>query len=261
MEIEITPAIATWLGWQAARKDRIDAGRGIVPEVMAEHYDRGVELPEEVSMTCPAPEPVRRRLLRRLGGDPEPQRRVPPIGVSIVEMVRRPDVGTGSRYNVVLDRGGKRASLRDLVASDLLTWSHLRPVALDAGMVLASLEQGQAALWLAEVERAMGSATVVPLTPEESEAGEIIDTLSEIMEAAQEWVWAEDDAYPRGIALVKHGGREGWTRGPMQDALRARLGRVSRVALSRSLAHLGLVRADWKIETAYVRVWARAVKP
>ena len=258
---EITPAVAAWLGWQAARLGRVDEGRDLVPADLMGHYDGGADLPESISMMCPGGENLRRRLLRRLGGDPEPKRTVRPLAVSIVGMVRRPDVGTATRYNVTLERDGRRVVLRDLVASDLLTFSRLRPIAMDAGLVLAELEKGQARLWLAEVERATDSALVVPLAPEESEAGEILDTIAEIMADAREWTWSDDDTYPRGIALVRHDGMEGWTRGPVQDAIRARLGRVSRVALSRSLAHLGMVRADWRIETAYVRVWARkAVK-
>jgi len=259
---EITPAIAMWLGWQAARTGRTDEGRALVPDEVIESYDKGVGLPDGVGMICPAPEALRRRLMRRLGGDPEPRKQIPPLTITISELVRRPDIGTGTRYNVTLQRAERKATLRDLVASDLLTWSHLRPIALDAGMVLANLEQGQVKLWLAEVERAMDSAQVVPLLPEESEAGEIIDLLSEAIDAAQLWEWAEEDPYPRGVARIEWQGMVGWTRGPIQDALRARLGKVSRVALSRSLAHLGLARLDWRIETAYVRVWARkAVKP
>ena len=205
---------------------------------------------------CPAPEALKRRLHRRLGGEQEKRRKVPPLPVEILGMVKRPDVGTATRYNVTLRKGEREAVLRDLCASDLLTWSRLRPIAMDCGMVLHNLENGQAAKWLEAVEAALDAAVVVPLTPEESEAGEIIDVIGDIIDNAREWEWSEDDRQPRGIALINHDGMRGWTRGPIQDALRARIGRVSRVALSRSLSHLGLVRADWRIETAYVRVWA-----
>jgi hypothetical protein len=210
-----------------------------------------------MSVVCPAPEALRRRLFRALGGDPEPKKRALPLPIAIVDLVRRPDVGTHSRYDLTIARGTRRAILRDLVASDLLTYSRLRPIALDAGLVLAELSQGQGALWIAEVERAMASARIVPLAPEESDTGELIEALEEVMASAREWAWSEEDTYPRGIARITQAGYEGWTRGPLLDALRARYGRLSRVALSRALGHLGLARADWRIESGYLRVWAR----
>jgi hypothetical protein len=257
---EITPAVATWLGWQAARLDRIDEGRAVVSPDLADAYERGVALPEEMSVICPGGENLRRRLLRRLGGDTDPKRRVPPLEVVIAGMVQRRDVGTATRYDVTLRRGDRSVTLRDLVASDVLTWSRLRPIAMDAGMVLSDLEKGQARMWLAEVERAMGSARIVQLSPDESEAGEIMDVLRDIMEIAQTWEWSEDDTYPRGIARVVLDGKEGWTRGPIEDAMRAKLGRVGRVQKSRALAAMGLSRAEWRYGAAYVRVWCRPLR-
>lgn len=253
---EITPAIATWLGWQAARKGREDEGRDLIPESMEPSYDAGRALPDDMSVVCPAPETLKRKLLRRLGGEPDRKRKVKPLDVKIVGMVKRPDVGTATRYNVTIQKGDRAATLRDLCASDLLTWSRLRPIAMDAGMVLHNLERGQAVKWLEAVEAALEKAVVVPLAPEESEAGEIIDLISDIISSARPWEWSEDDQHPRGIALVVHDGVKGWTRGPIQDVLRAKLGRVSRVALSRSVRHLGLARADWRIGSSYIRVWA-----
>ena len=254
---DLTPAAATWLGWQAAKMDRLEEGRDLVPVSLEEHYEKGVTLPDDISVMCPGGENMRRRLMRRLGGDPEPKRRAPPLEVSIAGITQRKDVGTSTRYDVELIKGERSIMLRDLLAGDLLTWSRLRPIALDCGVVLQNLEQGQVKLWLAEVERAMGSARVVKLSQDESEAGEILDVLQDIMADAQTWEWADDDPYPRGIARVVFGEMEGWTRGPMQDAIRAKIGRVGRVQLARALRSLGLSRREWKVESAYVRVWAR----
>ena len=257
---EITPAIATWLGWQAARKDRVEEGRSIVPEEYEPSFDVGVALPEEVSVVCPAPDSLRRKLLRWLGGEPDKKRKTAPIDVSLGEITRRKDIGTSTRYDVELSRRGKSVVLRDLLAGDLLTWSRLRPIALDAGLVLPDLDRGQGKLWLLEVERAIEEATTVQLAPEESEAGEIMDVLLDIISDAPTWEWADDDTYPRGVSRVVKDDREGWTRGPVQDAIRAKLGRVSRVQLTRALRHMSLSRSDWRIETAYVRVWSRPNK-
>jgi hypothetical protein len=256
---EITPAVATWLGWQAARKDRITEGRDLVPEEYEPNYDVGTTLPEDMSVVCPAPDALRRKLLRWLGGEPEKKRKAVPIDVKLSDVVRRKDIGTATRYDVTLERRGKVVRLRDLLAGDLLTWSRLRPVALDAGLVMPDLDRGQGKLWLLEVEQAIEEAKTVQLAPEESEAGEIMDVLTDIISDAPVWEWAEDDPYPRGVARVVKDGREGWTRGPVQDAIRAKLGRVSRVQLTRALRHLELSRSDWRIETAYVRVWSRPI--
>lgn len=256
----ITPAIAAWLGWHAARKGRTEEGKELIPEEMLPSYEMGTDLPEDISMTCPAPEPLRRRLLRRLGGPPEPRRKAPPIEIEIVELVRRPDIGTATRYDLVLRKGEKRARMCDLRASDMLTWSRLRPIAMDSGMVLPPLERGQASQWLTAVEKALEGAASVPLAPEESEAGEIAEIVTDILETAPTWEWSDEDPYPRGIARVVNDGREGWVRGPIMDAIRTRLGKVSRVALVRALRHLNLRRAEWRIETAYLRVWCRPLK-
>jgi len=257
---EMTPALATWLGWQAARYSRIVEGRRLLSAEMWPPYDIGLSLPEDMSVLCPGGDSVRRRWLRKLGGEAVPDRREPAVqalAARIVSATRRQDVGTATRYDVTLRKGDRVVELRDLRAADLLSWQALRPIALDCGIALPPLVRGQGKLWMQEVENALEDARTVPLAADESDAGEIIVLLEDLTRHAREWQWSEDEPYPVGIRKIIHHANVGWPRGIVQKEIRAELGRVSRVAAARARRHLGWVEAEWKIETASIRVWCR----
>ena len=254
----LTPQDARWLGRQAARRDRVDAGRLLVPPALARDYDEGADAPDYPPVRPGIlDETARRRLLRALGGTaPErTEREVPPLAASIARLVQRADVGTATRYDRSLQAGARVVELLDLRASDLLDWAALRPIALDARLVLPRLAKGQADLWLAEVERAIAEVEVRQLEPEGSEAMECRDLLLQLAEASRPWEPSEDEPTPRGLVAIVRGGQIGWPRGLLLREVRSHLGRVSRVALHRACVSLGWESADWRCEALYLRVW------
>ena len=106
----------------------------------------------------------------------------------------------------------------------------------------------------------MADREVARQDPEDSEAMEVRQLLADITSSARLWTWSEEDPYPRGIARVEHDGLVGWPRGPLVREVRAAMGAVSRVALRRAREALGWRAYDWRLETAYLRVWATKPK-
>jgi len=260
--VELARPFATWLGHQAARRGRISEGLSLLPHEYEAPFLAGTSLPEDLTIGCPLGDNAKRRWLRHLGGDTErePERKAKLLAVRITRAVRRVDVGTATRYDIWLRRTKEQDpvvdyELRDMLANDILIWNRLRPVALDAGLVLAPLAKGQAILWLEEVERAIACARVEHLEAEESETMELVTVLRDLTESSRPWTWSEDDPYPRGLARIEHDGKAGWVRSVLLREVRNQLGRVSRVAMRRARVHLGWQSADWRIETAYLRVW------
>lgn len=260
--------IARWLGHHAARRGCFAAGRSLVPDDLHAAYDDGAigadSDPQARSPQVRLTQARRKVWLRAIeaAADPRPAEqitsaRVDPLPATILHLVQRADVGTATRYDLTLGPAASPVVLRDLRGADLLTWERLRPIALDARLVLPSLTKGQRPLWLAEVQRAVAGAECVQLDDEDSDAMEIRSILRQLTEAARTWTWTEEDTYPRGIARILYAGLDGWPRGPLVREVRAALGRVSRVSLRRARADLGWVSRDWRIETAYLRVWAR----
>lgn len=261
-------ALARWLGSQANRRGCIAAGRCLVERAVLPAYEEGAALPESVVVRVRLTDTLRRAWVRRLeavaaaaSATPRGRRELPPLPVRIVRIVQRSDVGTATRYDLTLADQDGETLLQDLRAMDLLTWHRLRPIAFDARMVLPPLSKGQAALWHDEIGQAMRSAEHASLCDEESEAMEIRGILRDLSESARGWAWSEEDPYPRGVARIEHNGAVGWPRGPLLKEVRAQMGKVSRVALRRARVDLGWNAADWRIETAYIRVWAGKVKP
>lgn len=254
----VDETLARWLGLQAAREGAIADARAWIDPSVVDAFEAGAGLPASTILRHGLTEARRKayiRELQRLGS-----RRAPvatgALPASIVKIVQRKDVGTSTRYDMTLRSGkGKTVELRDLRATDILSWERLRPIACDARMVLPSLGRGEGGRWVEEVERAMESVEECEMAPEESEAMEIRQALLEMAMAARPWTWTADDPMPVGLARIDRGPLVGWTRGPMQQEVRTRMGRVSRVALRRAIVSLGWVRREWEVETAYLRVW------
>lgn len=257
--VVFTAQDARWLGHEAAKRGKQARGRAFVPENLLAEYDEGTRLsgfpPVRPGVLD---ENARRRIKRCLDGDEESdsRRKVPPLDVAIKRLVQRADVGTATRYDVLLEFGDKAVQLRDLRASDLLAFDRIRPIAFDARLVLPPLRKGQGEMWVAEVERAMEKVETIEMEPEGSEAMEIRELLYSLTISSRPWTWAEDDPFPRGIARISHDDRYGWVRGTLMHEIRSEMGRVSRVALHRACLSLGWTNADWRIETAYLRVWS-----
>jgi hypothetical protein len=256
-EPDWTAQDARWLGAHAARRQVADLGRCLVPDHLLSAYDEGLALPVGTSASPGVlPEKIRRRLLRRLdgaqdGGD------APPVPVSIVSLLMRSDIGTATRYDATIADDARTVTLRDLRAEDLLTWEHLRPIAMDARMVLPPLTKSQAKQWLAVLRLAIEGAEVVPMEALGSEAVEVRDVIADILETAPWWEPSEDDPFPRGIVAIRQDDLVGWPRGQIVRRLRAECGTVGRIALRRACLALGLHAADWRFGDSYIRVWAR----
>lgn len=267
----VTPAVATlitdvlsarWLGSSAAEAGVADECRPLVDPSIVGEYDLGVSMPGAVRAPA-SMEPKERQRLRRVikarGGEKE--RGDPPSALpcAIVSIVQVADIGIDTRYIVTLEAKGRRAHLRDLKASDLLNFERVRPIALDARMVLPRLAKGQDSLWLDEVGRAMDVAEVVDADEEGTEARELRQRMSDIARVARTWTYGEDTPRPEGIMRVAHDGRVGWTRGPMLDELRRVSGSLNRTALRRAREALGWSAEEWQIPTGedrvFVRVW------
>ena len=260
-----TAELARWVGGQAERRGRYDDGLTLVPEELVPSYVEGAQVaridPRPIRAPAEVDEPRRRRLLRLLDARHEAaggERHAPPLEVAVVSARQRRDIGTATRYDLVLGLHGQECDLRDLRAGDVLDYRRLRPIALDAArLALPGLRRGQGPLWDAAVQGAMASAEVVELEPGQSEALEIREALSDAIEAAHPWTWSDEDPYPRGIAAITYHSQTGWPRGPLLREVRAAIGRVSRVALSRACRSLDLTAREWRVETAHLRVWAR----
>ena len=253
----LTPQDARWLGYQAKKRNAVGRGRRLVSEDRLDDYDAGANAADGVTFRPGMlDEAARRRLLRALSAPVDEEDGPPPLPIILEQIVQRLDVGTATRYDLTLSAGPKVFTLSDLRATDLLRWENLRPVALDARVVLPPLKKGQAAAWLAQVQRALSAATVEEQEPEDSEAMEVRALLRDLATTARPWSWSEDDPVPHGIARIEYQDMVGWPRGALTREVRAQLGQhASRVAFRRARESLGWRARDWKIETAHVRAW------
>lgn len=253
-----TEVEARWLGLQSVRAGCIEAARALVVKEVAAHFEMGTSLPPESSLPS-GMSPARRvryvRELDRLARIIE-RPSMSEFPVQIVRIVQRRDVGTASRYDVTLKTARRQAVLCDLLAVDLLNYPRLQPIACDAGMVLPMLSKGGAKMWNEEVDRAMENREVRDLEAEESEAMEIKQILIDMAKMSTPWTWAEDNPMPVGLASIDYHDKIGWLRATMLREVRARLGKVTRVAFARAIKACGWVRIDWHIETSYLRVYS-----
>ena len=253
----LTAQDARWLGYQARKRGAVARGRRLVSEDRLEDYEAGASAADGVTFRPGMlDEAARRRLMRALTAPDDEEDRPPPLPITLERIVQRVDVGTATRYDLTLSAGRVVFTLSDLRATDILRWESLRPMALDARVVLPPLKKGQAAAWLAQVQVALDAATVQEQEPEDSEAMEVRALLRDLATTARSWAWSEDDSVPHGIARIEHQGMVGWPRGALTREVRAQLGQhASRVAFRRARQALGWCARDWKIETAHVRVW------
>ena len=236
----LSPATARWLGVTAARLGgrAIEIGRELAGDAQGA-YDEGLALPRGARVPCPISDAERKSLVRRLGKAQADEGVLP---VTITHLRQRKDIGTATRYDVRIVMAGRpEADLRDLRAVDLLSWYRFRIIAADARIILPPLTRAGAPAWMEAVQAAMDTAELAELSPEESEAMEIRAIVSDLIDSARGWTWAEDDTYPVGLVRIEDAGRQGWPRGPIMRELRVRLGRVTRVATSRAVVSLGLV--------------------
>lgn len=258
---------ARWLGNQAARRGCVAAGRSLVDPSVMGAYQEGAAHAETSSHRARLTDAERKSWIRRLEAvaaatsrQPQARREPPPLPARIVRVVQRADVGTATRYDLTLSGEDGEITLQDLRAADLLTWSRLRPIALDSLMVLPSLSKGQGQLWHDEVRRAMREAERGVLGDEDSEAMRVRAILRDLSSSARKWEWSEEDDKPRGVARIEHNGWTGWPRGALTKEVRAHMGSVSYVAFRRARASLGWSEAEWRIETARILVWATKEK-
>lgn len=254
----LSPAAARWLGVTAARLggQAIEAGRELAVDAL-EAYEEGLAMPEGARVPCPVSDAERKSLVRRLGKEAATEDVLP---VTITHLRQRKDIGTATRYDIRIVMAGRpEADLRDLRAVDLLSWYRFRIIAADARLVLPPLSRAGAPAWMEAVQAAMDTAELAELSPEESEAMEIRAIVSDLIDSARAWAWAEDDAYPVGLVRIEDTGRHGWPRGPIMRELRVRLGKVSRVATSRAVLSLGLTAQEWRVGERSIRVWCRSI--
>lgn len=252
-----TDRLARWLGLQAARMGVLRPGRELIHPSVIAVYEAGGALPADSKLTHGLTDGERSRWvreLRRVGGQ-VPETSAPELPAVIAKLVQRHDIGTGTRYDMTLRADGKDYVLRDLLAVDLLSWERIRPIACDAGLVLPALKKGGGDLWTAEVKRAMEVREVRLMVPEESETVDMRHRMMEMAMAARRWEYSEDDPRPIGLALIERDTLIGWPREPMKNELRARIGRLSRVALPRAVSSLGWVAREWRYPGGSVHVW------
>jgi len=257
-DTRITDAtLARWIGLQAAKYNVLRPARALIHPGALAAFQAGAELPASTRLPHGLTEAERShwlRELRRVGGKTD-EPAATDLPVTIVRLVQRHDVGTGTRYDVTLRANGKEYLLRDLIAADLLSFERLRPIACDARLVLDPLPKGGAKLWTAEVRRAMDEVQVRDMAPEESDAMDIRHRLLAMATAARKWEYAPDDTRPIGLSVIERGGLIGWPREPMQHELRSRMGKVGRVALRRATESLGWVAREWKYPGHGIYVW------
>jgi len=249
--------LARWLGLQAAKLGVMRAGRELVHPSMVAAYDIGAALPADTKLTHGLTEAQRARWIRELRkvGGQLPETSAPELPAVIARLVQRHDIGTGTRYDVTLRSRGRDYVLRDLLAKDLLSFEAIRPIACDACLVLPALKKGGADLWTEEVARAMESVEIRSMVPEESTTVDMRHRMMEMAMAARRWEYAADDTRPIGLVHILRGDLIGWPREPMKQELRARIGRLSNVALPRAVNSLGWAAREWKYENRSVHVW------
>lgn len=252
------PVLARWLGLQAARMGVLRPAQDLIHPLAIGAYRTGADLPASTKLPHGLTESQRShwiRELRRVGGRLPEKAGDVSLPATIVRMVQRHDIGTGTRYDVTLRSGGKDYTLRDLISKDLLEWERLRPIAFDARLVLPPLGKVERPLWLAEVARAMETVDVRAMVPEESETVDMRNRMLEMAVAARRWEYAPEDTRPIGLVHILRGELIGWPREPMKGELRSRIGRLSRVGLPRAVQSLGWVAREWKYENRSVHVW------
>lgn len=249
--------LARWLGLQAAKMGVLRPGRELIHPSALGAYDAGAALPADTKLTHGLTEGQRSRWIRELRkvGGQLPETASPELPATIMRLVQRHDIGTGTRYDVTLRSRGKDYVLRDLLAKDLLSFEAIRPIACDACLVLPALKKGGADLWTAEVARAMESVEIRSMVPEESVTVDMRHRMMEMAMAARRWEYAPDDTRPIGLVHIVRGDLIGWPREPMKQELRARIGRLSNVALPRAVNSLGWAAREWKYENRSVHVW------